>query len=216
MHESNPRARYVSFSQRSPMDLHRTNSFVAGRSRMHACTCLACVRACVRVAIRESADVRRLSCMHQNWFAPDTGLAIEWRVSMRSRCSSSSPSPDLSLSLSFSAPPAFLLPRLLLVPVALLRLGEVRVQITRTSPLGRSICFFGPRCLLSWDKISWWSSETRRARGYILPACRPKPIPRLIASQGARRLRYCSMSLDLFDAPLRGYRFTRIPYSSRG
>lgn len=38
------------------------------------------------------------SCMHRNWFAPDTGFVIEWRVSMR-------PSPPL-------VGPSFRLPRL--------------------------------------------------------------------------------------------------------
>lgn len=150
------------------------------------------MRACVRVAIRRLADARRLSCMHRNWFAPDTGLAIEWRVSMRSRCFSSSSSfssTDPCLSLSSSV----------------LRLSSSSSSCTTRSssswwaprgdhanlPSGPFDLFFRTgMCLLSWDKISRWSSElcaTRSARIYFIRASRLKPIRRLIAFHCARR-----------------------------
>jgi len=78
----------------------RTRS-VTGRARVHAYARAFAWR--VRIAICRSPmhdGFVRLFYMHRNWFAPDTGLAIEWRVSM---CSPPRVPPDSSLAFVFSS-----------------------------------------------------------------------------------------------------------------
>jgi len=73
------------YTSQSPMDLHRcTNSF-GNRSgaRIYAHTFIWWARIAICRSPMHDGFVR-LFYMHRNWFAPDTGLAIEWRVSMRS------------------------------------------------------------------------------------------------------------------------------------